>query len=134
MVRWKNRTPEDKERVLREQRDMQLKSEELKEQKNPMAALFHLKKTEDNANEIYRRGAIPMPCKRHGWVESVKYEIGMMKHILTGNEEMPAIKGKCPSCGEDMVRAFPTGNEGLLFPLACISLKQRGRLEDKRGL
>ena len=126
MVRWKNRTPEDKERILKEQRALQTKVNK------PNFNFNIIKETENNVMEIYKRGAIPILCLEHGWVESEKYELGLMKHIFTGNQIIDSIKGNCPKCRKDIVRAFPTGNESLLFPLAIVTLRKQGRLEDKR--
>lgn len=130
MVRWKNRTPEDKERVLREQKEMQLKADT---KKNPYA-LLNVKATENRAGEIYKRFAIPIPCPLHGWVESEKYELVRRKHILTGDELIDILKGNCPDCRKEICRAFPMGDEILLFLLAASQLKKAGRLEDKRGI
>jgi hypothetical protein len=134
-TKWKNRTPEDQQRILEEQKKMHENGRKQRmKSANPFSLLYKIRMTNEHALEIYNNKAIPIICKNHGWVESEKYILGKMKHILTGDHLIDAVMGKCPHCGEDIVRAFPPKgtDEIMLFALCLTFLIENGRMTDNR--
>lgn len=84
-TKWKNRTPEDKQRILDEQKKMGEKKKPKWHQEN-----------DDKAMAIYRSNAFPIRCMQHGWVEPWDYEIRDGKDPL--GQKRVFIVGVCPDC------------------------------------
>jgi hypothetical protein len=129
MVRWKNRTPEDKERILKEQKQIM----ENKRISN-MTPFGRLESTKGEYFKIYERGGLPIACMKDGYVESEKYEIGNFKDPFSGIMMSNMVKGKCPICHQDILRLFPPlgSLETFLFAKIVNDLKCKGRMDDNR--
>ena len=126
MVKWKNRTKEDQERILKEQQ--QQKENKKRRFTHPLTRL-----DDNEALEIYKDGKIPIACpdcKKWTWCE--KYVIKDGEPPMIGS---PIIMGKCHHCGRLVRRiwtAMGTMTEAMLMGPAMYTLQRKGLLEDLR--
>ena len=126
MSRWSKRSQDEKERIKEEQ----IKLKEVRGKKSMGIPNMD----PDTAKLIYKNGGIPIICRAHGWVDSQDYTIEKRRNILQPDRMDDFIVGHCPQCGGEILRAIPYGNldEMMFLPLVVSSLKQKGRLTDKR--
>jgi hypothetical protein len=120
-TKWKNRTREDQDRIFDEQKAR-------RETGNKSS----YERDDGKAGEIYRNGAIPIMCMKHGWVESERYVVDKIPHPLDVSTKIQGIIGTCPACNKTVRRAIPLGDELLMMVPVIMKLEIDGRLVDKR--
>lgn len=125
MAKWKNRTSEEKTRILKDQRRIREEADRSKVRGTPMV----LKDAE--AVGIYERKEIPLPCLDCGWQGSDRYRV-YKGEVLGARVEF--VEGTCRGCKKVVRRVFPNplGSEGVMFVLVAGMLKKGGRLRDER--
>lgn len=121
--RWAKRSQEEKERILREQRER--------------AQEAHVRNSYDGSNErcleIYEERELPLLCMMHGWVPSDQYVIVTETNPMVG-VPMPFIKGVCPHCKRPVSRVLnPMADMGMMDMAVIAMLRMAGRLKDNRG-
>jgi len=121
-TKWKNRSPEDKERILREQ-------ELAKDQAG--ADQDFREKYFKRYNEIITEGNIPIHCSKCGeYTYSHKYIV-----IAHKEKGYPIVIGHCVDCGEECRHAIVIGMNmfGAMTLMAILTkLLREGRAIDKR--
>jgi predicted Fe-S protein YdhL (DUF1289 family) len=126
VVKWKNRSPEEKLKILNDQQKLR----DGVERKKVIGTPGILKDSE--ALVVYKAKEIPLPCLDCGWKGSDKYRVYKGQDPLGGRCEF--VEGACRGCKRIVRRAFPNplGNEGMVFVLVATELKRSGRLSDER--
>ena len=121
MVKWKNRSPEDQKRILREQ-------EEIRKGKKPKLEEFSFFKKQ---REIAEKLEIPLWChKCNGPTYSEKYIL-----IDHPDQNWPIVIGHCVKCGDEARTALVPNSPMDMFNKGAIihKLIHEGRLTDKRA-
>ena len=122
MSRWSRRTDEEKEEILRKQRELRNKSKKRYGK-------------DDTVTNIYADHEIPIMCPkclRHSGSDN--YEVLIKDFKPLGIKNVPIITGICRKCKRPIERAIPNAFSGeiMSFVAICVELERKGRLKDLR--
>jgi hypothetical protein len=122
MSRWSRKTDEEKEEILRKQREQRDKSKKYQSKG-------------DTVVSIYADHEIPIMCpKCLRYSGSDNYEIVIKDFKPLGIKKVTTISGICRKCKRPIERIIPPAfsEETIVFVAICVELERKGRLKDLR--